>query len=104
MQTSNINPVNDAYPFTPGPWLSHENGEPNSFTVLTSDKKWRFHLLQNGEVSVAQQRHNIALIAATPDLLEAAQLALDALSIRGADQAPAIIALTKAIKKAYANK
>lgn len=124
MLTDNVNVNNDIYPFTPGPWTAINSfvysGTTNiancslehlkiaaRFEYYSGDKQTEQdrdnylngrHLLDNQELANAQ------LIAAAPDLLEAALLASDALFNANADARPAILALDRAIKKVYGNR
>ena len=56
---------------TPGPWLVHEDGEANFFTVMDSKGNWLLRIQHNGEQLLEKQRANLHLIAAMPELLEA---------------------------------
>lgn len=49
---------------TPGPLTVRENGDANSYAMLTADHKWlAVNLLHNGEVMVQQQRENMRRLA-----------------------------------------
>lgn len=104
METNNINPENDEYPFTTGPWESHiiysGTETKNTNENFIAKVNWFPYDGKRGN-EIAIGKANANLIAAGLDLLQAAQAALDALSISGSDTTLAIIALTKAIKKAY---
>ena len=56
---------------TPGPWLVHEDGEANFYTVLDSKGNWLLRIQHNGEPLLAKQRANLHMIAAAPDLIAA---------------------------------
>lgn len=60
---------NNMVPHTPGPWVSHEQGNANEYCLLTNSKRWVIGFLQNGELMIPEQRANARLIASSPDLL-----------------------------------
>ena len=55
---------------TPGPWTVHAQASANNYVALV-DNNWMAAIQFNGELMVAKQDANAALIAAAPDLLEA---------------------------------
>ncbi len=61
---------------TPGPWSYHANGDANHYCILREGKRWVVSFLQNGEIWTPEQEANARLIAAAPDMLAAAKLAL----------------------------
>ena len=56
---------------TPGPWVPHEQGEANQWVLLTPTGKWVLAFMQNGEIWNEQQKANVKLIAAAPEMLQA---------------------------------
>jgi hypothetical protein len=57
--------------YTQGPWTYVENGEANCYQVRDNTGRWALALRHNGEDVTEQQRANMRLIAAAPDLLDA---------------------------------
>ena len=61
---------------TPGPWEFHEQGDANFYAITHfKDRRksvdWLLSLQHNGEQLDFEQKANMLLIAAAPDLLEA---------------------------------
>lgn len=56
---------------TQGPWAYVENGDANTYQVRDSKGRWLLALRHNGEEVTEQQRENMRLVAAAPELLEA---------------------------------
>lgn len=84
---------------TPGPWAYVENGDANCYQVRDGSGRWLLALLHNGEELTEQQRANLLLIAAAPELLEALELVLDRLVDRNETDEAHTVALA-AIAKA----
>lgn len=62
--------------YTPGPWKFHEQGDANFYAIIHfKDRRkyvdWLLALRHNGEQLDFEQKANMLLIAAAPDLLEA---------------------------------
>ena len=62
--------------YTPGPWKFHEQGDANFYAIIPfKDRRkyvdWLLSLQHNGEQLDFEQKANMLLIAAAPDLLEA---------------------------------
>jgi hypothetical protein len=96
MNTSNINPQNDAHSFTPGPWDIYHD------FIRSSDKVVIARAPVIGGPSYQFWKKNKKLIAAAPDLIEALQLAMHALVNANSDtHAAAMYAANKAFKKVY---
>ena len=73
-------PIDSKY--TPGPWHYHEQGEANSYAITHFKERrksvdWMIALLHNGEAMTEEQRANMQLIAAAPELLDALENLLD---------------------------
>ena len=78
---------------TPGPWEFHEQGDANFYAITHfKDRRksvdWLLSLQHNGEQLDFEQKANMLLIAAAPDLLDALQLLVQAveftpLGVRG---------------------
>lgn len=49
---------------TPGKLEFMENGEANSYAVLTTEGRWLLNLLHNGEATLASQRANMRRLVA----------------------------------------
>lgn len=62
---------------TPGPWTVREQGDANSYALLTANGHWLISFLQNGELMTATQRANAEFIVracnAHDELLSALQ-------------------------------
>jgi len=69
-------------PHTPGPWFYREQGEANSYAITHYKERrkavdWLLALQHNGEQLDEEQRANMQLICAAPELLVALQDAWD---------------------------
>jgi hypothetical protein len=62
---------------TPGPWVTKAQGDANHYFMMQPNGRWLAFIQFNGELLTAEQETNACLIAAAPELLAAAKLALE---------------------------
>lgn len=69
---------------TKGKWICKEQGDANEFVILTDSddgrRRWVIAFRLNGEFHRIEEEANVKLIAAAPDLLNAAMLISDGIS------------------------
>lgn len=71
MSTAHIQLIRGAeVKHTSGPWIPIDQGEANTTALLEANGKWLAKIQWNGEKHGEEQKANMLLIAAAPDLLK----------------------------------
>lgn len=87
---------------TEGPWDYREDGDANFYHITDQAGKWLLCLQHNGEQLTDQQRANMRLIAAAPEMLAALKYLESFLPciVEDPENSTAVRMVSAAIKKA----